>query len=497
MEELIRLDGLALAELIKSKQVSPQEMLDVTFAKIESANPAVNAVVRTREEKAYEEAKHIDFTKPYAGVPILLKDLGQNIEGEITSSGSRLLTHSVSLRDDYYTEKLRAAGFIIIGQTNTPEFGLKNICDPEIYGETRNPWNPNYSSGGSSGGAAAAVASGIVPIGGASDGGGSIRIPASFTGLVGLKPTRGRTPVGPGSGRQWAGAAVTFVVTQTVRDTAQMLDILQVVQGDSAFQVPLYDERYVDLLNKTAKPMTAAYTTKSPVGTDVSEDAEQAVLKTVEYLEGIGFDVTEHEAPVDGRQLINGYFAMNSAETTAMFAKMSQSMRRDLTPDDMELMTWAIYKAGEAVSGGDYSLVIDDWDNAAAIMSQLHETYDVHITPATAQTAPEIGSLKPNETMREQLLNIEQVAPEKRLSLINDMFEPSLAITPFTQLANLTGQPAISLPVHMSKEGLPIGVQLMSAKGREDILIRLAGLLEQSDIWVGSHDNPMINPPEL
>ena len=180
-----------------------------------------------------------------------------------------------------------------------------------------------------------------------------------------------------------------------------------------------------------------------------------------------------------------------------MFTKISQSMQRDLTPDDMELMTWAIYKAGEAVSGGDYSLLIADWDNAAAIMNQLHQTYDVYITPTTAQTAPEIGSMKPGETMREQLLNIEQVAPGKRLALINGMFEPSLAITPFTQLANLTGQPAISLPVHMSKEGLPIGVQLISAKGREDILIQLAGLLEQSDIWVGSHDNPMISPPEL
>lgn len=214
-------DAIGLAELIRSRQVSPAEMLEAAFARLEEVNPQLNAVIRTYETRARQEAQAVQpGEQPFAGVPLLLKDISQALEGEILTSGSRLFSEHRAKRSSNFVTRLQQAGFIVIGHTNTPEFGLKNITEPRLHGPTRNPWNVNHSPGGSSGGAAAAVASGIVPLAGASDGGGSIRIPASFSGLFGLKPTRGRTPVGPGVGRQWQGASIDFALSRSVRDSA-------------------------------------------------------------------------------------------------------------------------------------------------------------------------------------------------------------------------------------------------------------------------------------
>ena len=235
-------DGVSLANLIKKKEVSPKELVEAAYEQMEAVNPHLNAVVRTRKEKVMEEIDQLHIEEqPFAGVPIVLKDISQAIKGEPLTSGSKLFTDNISKRDSNFVHRLRKAGFLFLGHTNTPEFGLKNITEPEIYGPTRNPWNTNYSAGGSSGGSAASVASGIVPIAGASDGGGSIRIPASFTGLFGLKPTRGRTPVGPGVGRQWQGASIDFVLSRSVRDSAALLDVLQTIQPEAAFHIPLFE----------------------------------------------------------------------------------------------------------------------------------------------------------------------------------------------------------------------------------------------------------------
>lgn len=486
------LDGIALAELIKKKEVSPIELLEEAFKQIEKVNPVLNSVVRTRRERAIEEIKSIDYTKPFAGVPIVLKDLSQAIAGEKNTCGAKLLENNIAEHDSHLTHLLREAGFIIIGQTNTPEYGFKNITDCKLYGETNNPWNPNHSAGGSSGGSAASVAGGIVPIAGASDGGGSIRIPASFNSLVGLKPTRGRTPVGPGVGRKWQGAAVDFVLSKSVRDSASMLDILQIIQPEAAFQVPLFEGSYLKALKSPQKKLRIAYSTISPVGTNVSEDAKKAVMNMVHWLEGEGHFVEEHTVGIDGKFLMENYYIMNSGETTAMFMGMEKSLGRPINIEDVELMTWVIHVTGKQITAAEYSNSLAEWDIASAKMVQFHNQFDLYLTPATADTAPIHGQFIQCDELLEKMRNVEELSKNEQIQLVYEMFEDSLTCTPFTQLANLTGQPSISVPTHLSLEGLPLGVQITAPKGREDMLLNLAYLIEQSSYWVGMKGNPFI-----
>ncbi len=492
--EFTEYDGIGLAKLVKNKEVSPEELVKSAFEQLEKVNPILNSVVRTRKEKVLQEAKMLDYSKPFAGVPILLKDLSQAVKGEPLTCGAKLLKNYVATEDSHYTRKLREAGFLIIGQTNTPEYGFKNITDPELFGETKNPWNTNYSAGGSSGGAAASVASGIVPIAGASDGGGSIRIPASFTSLFGLKPTRGRTPVGPGVGRKWQGAAIDFVLSRSVRDCAALLDILQVVQPEAAFQVPLFTEGYLEAMEKPSRrTFKIAFTTESPVGTPVSEEAKEAVYRVVKWLEEQGHEVEEKSNKVNGISLMESYYAMNGGETAAMFANMEKHMGRPIRRDDVELMTWSIYVTGKSISAAEYANSLAEWDVAAGKMAVLHEEYDFYLTPTTAFSAPRNGELAQRGHIAEQLMNIEELTAIEQQKLIYEMFEKSLTYTPFTQLANLTGQPSMSVPTHMTKEGMPLGVQFTASKGREDMLLLLARHLEKSDLWVGMKRNPFLS----
>lgn len=494
LKNYVNYDGLGLAKLIKEKQLSSKEIIEDAFVQINELNPKLNAVVRTRMEKALIEAETSESIQgPFAGVPILLKDLSQSIKGEPITAGTKLLLNRIAKRDSNYVRKIREAGFVIIGQTSSPEFGLKNITEPVVYGPTRNPWNLRHSSGGSSGGASASIASGMVPISGASDGGGSIRIPASFTGLVGLKPTRGRTPVGPGVGRQWHGAAVDFSLTKTVRDSAAMLDALQIIQPDTAFQVPLFNGSYLDELSKPMKKtFKIAFSTKSPVGTPVSEEAVKAVHKTVKWLEQAGFIVEERDNGVDGIRLMENYYIMNSGEMAADILSIEEAIGRPITVNDIEIVTWVLRTAGQNVSAVQFTRSLAEWDTAAAQMAKFNEEYDLYLTPATAYPAPEVGELTHTAEQSSQLLKVNELKPSEQLALVYEMFKPSLTYTPFTQLANIIGQPAISLPVHMTESGLPIGVQFMAPKGHEDWLLKIGALIEQSDIWVGQKGNPYI-----
>lgn len=489
----LTLDATDMARLIKEKEVSPRELVNLSFQQLDKVNPSLNAITHTRKEKALAEADQIDIdSHPFAGVPILLKDISQSLEGEPLTSGSKLMKDVISDHDSNLVKKIREAGFLATGHTTTPEFALKNITEAELHGPTRNPWNPDYSPGGSSGGSAAAIASGVVPMAGASDGGGSIRIPASFSGLFGLKPTRGKTPVGPGVGRQWQGASIDFVLSRSVRDSAAMLDLLQVVQPAAAFQTPLFEGKYTEEMKRDFnKPLRIAYTTTSPVGTPVSEDAKVAVEKTVKWLEEQGHHVEEQENGVDGIQLMKNYFLMNSGEVSMVVSQMEQAMGRVITADDLEIETWLLNVAGRSVSAAEFSQSLGSWDTAAEQMAIFHETYDFYITPASAYTAPKIGELthtkSEQESLREQIQSIDKT---KQQELIYDMFLPSLTYTPFTQLANLTGQPGVSLPVHLSNEGLPLGVQVMATKGLEHQLLKLAHQIEESKLWVGMNKNP-------
>ena len=479
-------DAIYFRELIHNKKISPKELVKHSIQEIKSQNDQLNAVIHPRFEKALEESESRKFNDTFfGGIPILLKGLGQSLAGEPHTSGAKLFQNNMSNQTSHYTKALLDAGFIVLGQTNTPEFGFKNITEPELYGPTRNPWNTNYSPGGSSGGAATAVASGMVPIAGASDGGGSIRIPASFTGLVGLKPTRGRTPVGPGSGRGWQGASIDFGLTKSVRDTAALLDMLQTIQPAAAFQVPLFQEGYLAQLDASRKKVfRIAYSLQSPIHSPVSKEAKKAVLNMVSWLEKEGHFVEERTPEIDGLTLMRSYYMMNCGETTAMLQNVEKGLDRKFCLDDMELVTWVLYHAGKTVRAADYSNTIKNWDHAAEIMATFRESYDLFLTPATADSAPKVGVQWQTKELMEKMKRIEDFNFVEQQQIVWDMFADSLPITPFGMQANLTGEPSISLPVHLTKEGLPIGVQFTGPKGKEDWLLHIAKDIEDSGLFI-------------
>lgn len=467
-------DATAMAQAVKSGQVSVKELVETSIQQIEALNPSLHAVVDKQYQEALEKAEQVSLDKPFAGVPILLKDLGQNQAGHLSTAGSRLFANYRASKTDFYTQKMEELGFIVLGRTNTPEFGFKNISDSSLHGSVNLPRDLSRNAGGSSGGAAAAVASGMVPLAGASDGGGSIRIPASFNGLIGLKPTRGRIPVGPDSYRGWQGASSHFALTKSVRDTKTLLYGMQVCQLESPFPLPLLKNDA-----PVRKSLRLAFSVASPIGTPVSEEAKQAIYNMVQVLEKAGHQVEElKRQPLNGIEVMQSYYLMNSVETAQMFDGIEASLGRSMTLDDMELMTWAIYQSGQTVPAKLYSKVLQDWDCYSAMMAAFHQTYDLFLTPTVAEVAPLHGQFALSDSLQADLRDMARFSMEKQQELIWTMFEKSLAWTPFTQQANLTGQPSISLPTYERADGLPIGVQFTAAKGREDLLLALAAELE-------------------
>lgn len=333
------IDATAMAQAVNQKQVSAKELVQETIAKIEQLNPALNAVVSKQYEQALQEAEMGNFQdKPFGGVPLLLKDLGQNEAGHLSTAGSRLFENYRAGHTDKLVQAFKDLGFIILGRTNTPEFGFKNISDSSLHGQVKLPLDLSRNAGGSSGGAAAAVASGMIPLAAASDGGGSIRIPASFNGLIGLKPSRGRIPVGPSSYRGWQGASSNFALTKSVRDTKRLLYHLQTYQVEAPFPLALLSEQ--SLFTSQDKPLKIAYSLESPIGSQVSAHAKQAVLFLLPHLEALGHQITELTSPVlDGIEVMRAYYLMNSVETAQMFDEIEAGLGRPMTPDDMEVMT--------------------------------------------------------------------------------------------------------------------------------------------------------------
>lgn len=479
-------DALYYAEQIKKGNLSSEELIESSFQLIKEHNPLLNAVVHTRDKKTIQESlEHSWKDKPFGGVPILIKELGQNMAGEPARAGSKLLKDHTSGYTSHFVTQLIEAGFIPIGSTNVPEFGFTNITHSELFGPTRNPYNPELNAGGSSGGAAAAVASGMVPLAGASDGGGSIRIPASFTGLVGLKPTRGRTPIGPGWGRAWQGAAISFALTKSMRDTAALLDSMQVVQAAAAFQTPLFKEGYLTNLTKPFKTSKKiAFSIKSPIGSPVSQEAEQAVMNAVSWLEKMGFNVVEDDMGIDGVDLMRSYYVMNAAETAAMLGKLEKARGRPVNRDEVELLTWVLFQTGKQISAVDYSNTLGTWDAAAEKAAEFNETYDLFLQPATADSAPRVDKVYWNDNFKNKMRHIDSFSPADQQKLIWEMWEESLTLTPFTQQANLTGQPAISLPTHLTKNGLPLGIQFTAPKGQEHWLLQIGEMMESDGLFI-------------
>ncbi|OCA85766.1 6-aminohexanoate hydrolase [Bacillus sp. FJAT-27225] len=481
-------DALGLAGLVKQKQVHPAELVEEAVRQIEEMNPKLNAVINKLYEKAIQSAENVGFEGTFAGVPMLLKDITQEIEGVSITWGSKSMQTYRAKQDSNYVRLVRKTGALFVGQTNVPEFALMGITEPAYYGPTRNPWNLNHTPGGSSGGSAAAVASGMVPIAGANDGGGSIRIPAAYCGLFGLKPTRGRTPVGPGAGRNWQGASVDHILSRSVRDSAAMLDALAVQDKTAAYLAPPFEGSYLEHASMPLeKRMRFAFSVNSPIGTKVHMECKEAVYKTAKLLEVMGHQVVEVDIPVDGKRLANSYLTMYFGEVAAVLASLEEVLGRKAKFEDVEPTTWLLGLLGKTTSAEEFVLALREWDKAAYQMEDFHDRYDFYMTPTTAFPPAKISELEPRSFEKLAINLVGRTGMGgilKKAGIVDQIAQQNLARTPFTQLANLTGQPAMSIPIHLTADGLPCGVQFITSRGREDYLFRLAGELEQSNEWL-------------
>jgi len=479
-------DGLGMAELVRKKEISPAELCEEAVRRIEKLNPGLNAVITPMFDLARNDIEKGLPEGPFTGVPFLLKDLIAAYAGVPLTGGSRAYRNYIPDEDCELVKRFKKAGIVIMGKTNCPEFGLMGITEPELHGPTRNPWNTDHTPGGSSGGSAAAVASGMVPIASGGDGGGSIRIPASCCALFGLKPTRGRNPTGPDHGAIWQGAVVEHVISRSVRDSAAMLDATCGADAGAPYIIPLPERPYMEEITREPGSLKIAFNTHSPLDTEVHPECARAVEETARLLEGLGHTVIEDRPAIDGKALATSYLTMYMGEIAADIEELELILGRKAKRSDVEALTWTLGLLGRAYSAGYFVEQMREWGTAARTMGRFHETYDLYLTPTTASPPVRIGELKPKPAERALLTIVNSMGLGKLLKLsgiVDTLAVQSLSKTPFTQLANFTGQPAMSMPLHWTDEGLPCGVQFIGRFGDEATLFRLAAQLEQAQPW--------------
>lgn len=492
--EYIQYDGLGLAKLVQTQQVTATELLELAWQRTQQVNPKLNAIVITMYEQAFQNSKQKQ-NGLFSGIPFLLKDLHQEYQGVPTSFGSNTFKklNYVSTQHAEIVRRWENAGAIPFGLTNSPEFGIKGITEPEAWGACHNPWHLKHNSGGSSGGSASAVAAGIVPIAGASDGGGSIRIPASYCGLFGLKPSRGRTPWGPKVSEAMHGAVSQHVLTKSVRDSAAMLDTTQGAEHRSLFKIEQPQGKYLELIQHVPRPLKIAFSTDSPIGTMVSQDAKAAILDTVKLLESLGHHVEEAAPKIDGMQLAKDFI-------TTWFSQCAftvQQFKREFgaKDQDFELDTLAIAAFGAKATALDYIQNLNNWGNHVQQMNHFFDDYDLYLTPSTASVAPKNGEIKTpfwQKPILKGLLKVDQAHLLAQGKLVEHLVKNNLQWVPFTQLANITGLPAMSVPLYWNKNNLPLGSQFIAPFGREDLLLQLAAQLEQAQPWMPKYKNIVV-----
>jgi amidase len=484
-KEYDQYDGIGLAELIRSGQVSAAEVCAEAIERIERLNPRINAVVTPLFETARRSVEG-PGTGPFGGVPFLLKDLVSVCAGAPLTFGCKALKHYVPDHDSELVRRFKQAGLVILGKTNTPEFGLVAYTEPELFGPTRNPWDLSRTPGGSSGGSAAAVAAGMAPLAGAGDGGGSIRIPAAYCGLFGLKPSRGRVPTGPDFGELWQGAVVEHVLTRTVRDSATVLDAVAGADSGAPFIIAPPERAYREEVRREPGRLRIGFSTTSPIGTAVHPENVKAVLQTAVLLQRLGHTLEEASPRLDGMELAKTYLIMLYAEVAADLDELSLLLGRPARPDDVETATWTLGLLGRSEVAVSVASARRLWGRAARAMGRFHERYDIYMTPTTAQPPALIGELKPTPYEIGALKAVARLKLGRllrRSGIIGRLALRHLARTPFTQLANFTGQPAMSVPLHWTAQGLPCGVHFMGRIGDEATLFRLAAQLEKEKPW--------------
>ena len=465
------LDATAQAGLVRSGQASPAELVDDAIARIEALNPELNAVITPLFEKARAAAAAPDLPDgPFKGVPFLLKDLACHSAGDPMYEGSKFLREVgwVEDEDTVLCARFRAAGFVFLGKTNTPEFGILPTTEAEAFGAARNPWDTGRSTGGSSGGSAAAVAAGIVAAAHASDGGGSIRIPAAHCGLVGLKPSRGRISLGPDFGDIFGGLVNEGVVTRTVRDTAAILDYVMGSTPGDPYAAPPIAGALADELTAAPRPLRIGLRTAPPGRQyETHADCVEAARATAKLLESLGHGVEEVElSEFDAEDITPTFMVRWGGGTAWNLDYWSRRTGRTITEDDVEPLTWALAQLGRQYTVADFLSAVERHQKLAWEMAAWHESgFDLLLTPTTAEPAPPLGQF---------------TSPDGQPLM------PIIRATPFAAFTaglNMTGAPAISLPLHWNADGVPVGSQLVAPYGREDILVRVAAQLEQAQPW--------------
>jgi amidase len=469
VDEATWLDATAQADLVRRGEVSPLELTEAAIARIEAVNPKLDAVIRTRFDAARTEAAGDLPGGPFRGVPILFKDLGCTVAGETTAFGLGPLRDLAFPVTSYLAEQFRAAGFVPLGRTNVPELGTTVTTEPRSFPPARNPWDPGHSTGGSSGGSAAAVASGMVAVAHANDGGGSIRIPASECGLVGLKPTRARVSQGPVTGEAWAGSTIDGSVTRTVRDAAGILDVISaIVPGDPYYAPPLPRPLAREVGADPGRLRVGVVDRPGAEGFLDDPQCRAAVAGAAALLESLGHHVEQSAPPAMFEPEILLHFnTIIAADSAATLQAFEMLLGRPIGEDEIEPRNVFYRRAGDELAATAYlgsRAWIGMW---ARRMASWWGEHDLLLTPTLGAPPPELGWFT-------------AAGPQEEGNRI-------ASFIPYTAQFNMTGQPAITLPLHWTPGGLPVGVQLVAAYGREDILVRVASQLEQAAPWSGRH----------
>ncbi|NLN57090.1 MAG: amidase [Gammaproteobacteria bacterium] len=489
LAEYLQYDALGLAKLVAKKEIQASELLEIALDRAEQTNPKLNAIIIPMHDHARQRTQ-AKLTGPFAGVPFLVKDLFQQYKGYPISFGCQGLKRAGHLAEENaeIVNRWENSGIVTFGRTNTPEFGIKGITEPDAWGACKNPWNLKHNSGGSSGGSASAVVAGIVPIAGASDGGGSIRIPASYCGLFGLKPSRGRTPWGPHTSEAMHGAAMQHILSKSVRDSAAMLDATHGPDYNSLFKIEAPKGLYLDAIQKPPKKLRIAYCTQSPIGTPVSQDAVQAIQQTVKLLQALGHEVVEDRPAIDGMQLAKDFITTWFSQFAYLIAEIQTRLPEK--SDNFELDSLALAAFGAKTSSVDYIRNLNNWGVYVTQMNHFFEKYDLYLIPATASVAPKNGEVKTPAWQKPILKTLLHAGKAHWLAqgkLVDRIVKENLKWVPFTQLANITGLPAMSVPLYWNKDNLPLGSQFIAPFAGEDVLLQLAAQLEYAQPWWGQY----------
>lgn len=465
MDEITFLDATAQAELVRRKEVTASELVESAIERIERLNPKLNAVITPLYDQAREQAKKALPDGPFAGVPFLIKDLGAMLGGTRMCAGSGFLTDFVPDHDSELVVRHKRAGLIYVGKTNTPEFGILPTTEPHFFGPSRNPWDTTRTTGGSSGGSAAAVAAGLVPFAHANDGGGSIRIPASCCGLFGMKPTRARNPLGPDFGDLMSGFVVEHAVTRSVRDSAALLDATAGPDVGDPYWAPPQERPFLEEVGADPGHLRIAFTTETGTGIPLHQDCIDAVRDAAALCGKLGHDVTETMPTVAGElvsQLFINVFAAGCAMSINGFAMITG---KTPSAEFFEPLTWGLYQLGNQLSASDYLLAITGLQRVSRDIAVFMRDYDIWLTPTLGEPPVPLGTFdSPPDNALQGLMRAAEFVP-------------------FTPICNFSGQPAMSVPLYWSKEGLPIGTHFVGRFGDEATLFRLAAQLEQARPW--------------